>query len=88
MADVDRSLDVVIAAIRALAARGELPRDLAEWKLTPSTEIDELGIDSMGTLALLSELEERADVALGESALAGVRTLADLGRVLVDAGMR
>lgn len=74
--------DIVAAAIRSLAERGVLPRDLAGWRLDADTEIDGLGIDSLGKLNLLTELEERADVAISEGDLPGLRTLGDLGRLI------
>ena len=78
-------LALVISAIHALAARAELPRDLAARALAAETTIEELAIDSLGKMGLLSELEERADVALSEGMLQGLRTLADLARMLETA---
>jgi acyl carrier protein len=78
-------LAIVIAAIRAMAARAELPRDLAQRELSGETTIEELAIDSLGKMGLLSELEERADVGLSEGMLLGLRTLADLARMLETA---
>lgn len=75
-------VDVVVDAIQSLASRGVLPRDLAGWQLDAATEIDALGIDSLGKLNLLSELEERAYVAISEGDLPGLRTLGDLGRLI------
>lgn len=74
--------DVVVSAIQSLATRGVLPRDLVAWKLDGATEIDALGIDSLGKLNLLSELEERADVAISEGDLPGLKTLGDLARLI------
>jgi acyl carrier protein len=78
-------LTLVTNAIRTLAARAELPRDLTARELAAETTIEELAIDSLGKLGLLSELEERADVSLSESMLQGLRTLADLARMLESA---
>ncbi len=79
-------MEIVTNAITELAARGVLPRDLAARSFDAATKIDELGLDSLGKLELLSELEERADVTLSESMLPGLRTLGDLASVL--AGLR
>jgi acyl carrier protein len=76
---------LVIDSIRRLASCGELPRDLNARPLDGETAIDELGIDSLGKLSLLSELEERAEVRLSEGAIMGLRTLDDLARVLGEA---
>ena len=72
----------MLEAIRSLARSGILPRDLAERALAGATLIDELGLDSLAKLNLLSELEERADVTLSESMLPGLRTLDELARTL------
>jgi acyl carrier protein len=71
-------LALVTDAIVRLAGRGLVPRELAHAHLESSTLIDELGLDSLSKLNLLSELEERADVTLSESLLPGLRTLGDL----------
>lgn len=75
-------VDLVIAAIRHLAARKLIPADLANRPLDGATALDELGIDSLGKLELLTEIEERADVALSEGLLQGLRTLDDLARAV------
>jgi acyl carrier protein len=78
-------LPLVIEAIRHLSRRGTLPKDLADRALAGDTPIDALGIDSLGKLDLLSELEERADMTLSESMILGLRTLEDIAHML-DAG--
>lgn len=75
-------IDLVIDAIRHLAAFGRIPRDLASRPLAGSTALDALGIDSLGKLELLTEIEERVDVTLSESLLQGLRTLEDLARAV------
>ncbi len=78
-------LDLVIAAIRDLARRGALPGDLVGRELSAGTTIDELSIDSMAKLDLISELEVRADTALSEGMIQGLRTLGDLADALAAA---
>ena len=75
-------LPLVIEAIRHLSRRGALPKELATRALAGDTAIDALGIDSLGKLDLLSELEERADMTLSESMILGLRTLEDIARML------
>lgn len=77
-------VDLVIDAIRHLAARKLIPADLASRALDGATPIDDLGIDSLGKLELLSEIEERADVMLSEGLLQGLRTLDDLARAVAQ----
>jgi acyl carrier protein len=76
---------LVLAAIREMAVRGLLPRDLADRELCAATRIDELGIDSLAKLDLLSELEARANVSLSEGMIAGLRTLGEIAGVLEQA---
>jgi acyl carrier protein len=78
----DEPLDLVIETLRALARDGELPAAIAEEVLHADSAIDELGLDSMGKLSLLGAVEERADLALPEAALSGIRTLGDLARAV------
>jgi len=78
-------INVVMKAIRSLAERGEVPRDLAQRALAAETTIEELAIDSLGKLSLLTELEDLADVGLSEGMLAGLRTLGDMARMLETA---
>lgn len=75
----------MIETLRAMARAGAVPRDLADRPLAAETLIDDLAIDSLGKLNLLGELEERADVALSDGMLEGLRTLGDLARVLETA---
>jgi acyl carrier protein len=77
-------LDIVIGAIRHLASRKLIPSDLATRQLDGATAIDALGIDSLGKLELLTEIEERADVLLSEGLLQGMRTLDDLARAVAQ----
>ncbi len=78
-------IDLVIGAVRELARAGLVPRDLVDRPLAAATVIDDLGMDSLGKLELLSELEVRAEVALSEGMVMGVRTLGDLAAVVQHA---
>jgi acyl carrier protein len=75
-------IDLVIAAVRDLALRGIVPRELAKRSLDSATLIDDMGMDSLGKLELMSELESRADAALSEGMVMGINTLGDLAAVL------
>ncbi len=44
----------------------------------------ELGLSSLRTLELVAELEDRLDISLPLNALPGVRTVADLARLLEE----
>jgi acyl carrier protein len=77
-------LHLILDTLRDLSKQRVIPSDIAEMSLSGETEIDALGIDSIGKLNLLSELEERADMALSEGALQGRRTLGDLASALAE----
>jgi acyl carrier protein len=77
-------LPLVIAALRDLARQRVIPSDIAELALAEDTVIDDLGIDSVGKLNLVSELEDRADVGISEGALQGRRTLGDMAKMLAE----
>jgi acyl carrier protein len=75
-------IDIVIGAIRHLARGKRIPSDLVERALDGATPIDELGMDSLGKIELLTEIEDRADVMLSEGMLVGLRTLDDLAHAV------
>jgi len=79
MADL---LPLIIETIQDLARQRVIPWDITEMTLSADTEIDALGIDSVGKLDLLAEIEERADMAISEGALQGRRTLGELALAL------
>ncbi len=78
----NKSFEVVVNTIRDLARDNQLPKRLAEKELLPSTLLEDLGMDSLGQLNLLSELEERIDDTFAESAISGIDTLADLAEIV------
>jgi acyl carrier protein len=75
-------IDIVIGAIRHLARGKRIPSDLHDRPLDGATLIDSLGIDSLGKIELLTEIEDRADVMLSEGLLVGIRTLDDLAHAV------
>jgi len=80
------TIALVVETIRELAHRGTLPADLVEVQISEDTTVDTLGLDSVARLELLAELEERADIAVPESLVAGIRTIGDLAAALVHLG--
>ena len=75
-------IDIVIGAIRHLARGKRIPSDLRDRALDGTTPIDELGLDSLGKIELLTEIEDRADVMLSEGLLVGICTLDDLAHAV------
>ena len=78
----NKSFEIVVETIRELARGNQLPKRLAEKELLPSTLLEDLGMDSLGQLNLLSELEERIDDTFSESAISGIDTLEDLAEIV------
>lgn len=78
----NKSFEIVVETIRDLARDNQLPKRLAGKELLPSTLLEDLGMDSLGQLNLLSELEERVDDTFSESAISGIDTLADLAEIV------
>jgi acyl carrier protein len=67
----------------------QIIRDVAEPFIDEGVSVDEdavlgaeLGLSSLRTLELVAELEDRLDISLPLNALPGVRTVADLARLL------
>lgn len=72
------SADDLIALIRELATQGELPRDLGKAALTPSTKLEDLGLDSLGKVILLSALDEWRGVYVPDHMISAGMTLGAL----------
>lgn len=80
--------DRISAALLRMSSEGALPTSCAVSSLTRETEISELGIDSLGALILVAELESALEVRIPDSLLSGVRTLGQLEeRLIVVAGV-
>ncbi len=67
----------------------QIIREVAEPFIDEGASVDEdavlgaeLGLSSLRTLELVAELEDRLDISLPLNALPGVRTVADLARLL------
>lgn len=80
----NKSFEIVVETIRDLARDNQLPKRLADKELLPSTQLEDLGMDSLGQLNLLSELEERIDATFSETAISGIDTLADLAEIVAQ----
>lgn len=84
----NKSFEIVVEAIRDLARDNQLPKRLADKELLPSTLLEDLGMDSLGQLNLLSELEERIDDTFSESAISSIDTLEDLAEIITKSRER
>jgi acyl carrier protein len=80
---VDQSLMQFRRALIALRAAGELPPHVEISAVTTATRLRDLGLDSLGSLGLISTLEEAADIHLPEASLVGLELVADLLRVVL-----
>lgn len=69
----------------------QIIREVADPFIDEGVSVDEdavlgaeLGLSSLRTLELVAELEDRLDISLPLNALPGVRTVADLARLLEE----
>lgn len=76
-------LQIIIEEIRAMAANGTAPAELAVKHLDAETKLADLTLDSLGKMSLLSAVEYRADVVLGEGDLQNIKTLDDLAQTVL-----
>jgi acyl carrier protein len=79
----DHVFALIVETVRSLSLKGNFPRELISRPLEKETAITELGIDSLGKLSLISEIEDKAETMLGEGDLPGIKTLGDLAEVVV-----
>lgn len=61
--------DRVIDILRELAREEELPAHLVEGAILATDTVESLGIDSIGAVALIDRLEDRANVHLPDDFL-------------------
>ena len=66
-----------------MANEGALPTACNIDSLSADTEIAELGIDSLGALLLVAELESALETRIPDGLLSGVSTLGELEQRLV-----
>lgn len=57
----------LVALVTRLVSEGDLPDSAIAVELTAATGVDDLGLDSLGKLTLLEELEAAAGIELPES---------------------
>lgn len=70
--------DQLVAMLRSNAEAGILPAHIASMPLTPDMRLGELGIDSLGKMALLSALMDLTDKYLADDAFSDQHTLAEI----------
>lgn len=75
-------LQIIIDEIHAMTRNGGAPPELAGKSLNAETPITDLMLDSLGKLSLLSAVEDRADVMLGEGDIKNAKTLGDLAEAV------
>ena len=57
----------LVALLKRLVSVGDLPGSVAAVELKADTSVDDLGLDSLGKLTLLEELEAAAGLELPEA---------------------
>ncbi len=70
--------DQLVDMLRSNAAAGVLPAHIASMPLTPEITLGELGIDSLGKMALLSAMMDLTDKYLADDAFNDSKTLAEI----------
>lgn len=74
--------DAVIAVIRDLAGKGDLPDYLSEGEITGNDTVDSLGIDSIGGVYLIERLEELTGILMPDDFVELKFTVAELAERL------
>lgn len=74
----DEILQIIVDEIRQMARSGNAPPELIGKQLNAETKISDLTLDSLGKMSLLSAVEDRANVLLGEGDIQNAKTLGDL----------
>jgi acyl carrier protein len=75
------SVENLIDIIRELARQGDLPRDLGKVTLNSATKLEELGLDSLAKLILLSALDERRGIYIPDQMISTGMTLGYLADI-------
>jgi acyl carrier protein len=81
MADSQHSQEIAATVISVVSAEMGLPSE----DLTLKRSFEELGIDSLNGLSIITELENAFTVHLENEAIAKIRTLADVVRAVENA---
>jgi acyl carrier protein len=82
MRDATVTTSAIIDLIRTLARAAERPRRLETATISGDTRLADLGLDSLGTLALVEELGQMIGRVLPDDALDPDMTLGKLARDL------
>ncbi len=71
----------------------EVERDFTEYlgahygiepdQITDESTLDDLGVDSLGVLAIADIVEKKYDISLDDERIAGVRTLSDFRNLIL-----
>jgi acyl carrier protein len=71
----------LVEMVREHARGGMLPDHLIDMPLTPQTRVSDLGVDSLGKMALLTALMDLTDKYLPDNALNDDQTLAEIAEI-------
>ena len=80
----DSTVSMLNSTVQLLVQENYFPSELASRKFLPTDRLDDLGIDSLGAIAFIAELEKQADVHLNAEALESVETFGDLAKLLMS----
>ena len=77
--------DEIVQILRDNALAGVLPAHVAKMTLKPETRLSDLGIDSLGKMALLTALMDYTDKYLADDTFKDDQTLAEISEVIATA---
>lgn len=83
MPQSQRVVDDIIALIRELATQGDLPRDLVTASISAETTLENLSLDSLGKMILLSALDESCGFYISGELLSPELTIGGLAAKIV-----
>ena len=80
--------DAIVAVIREGAGKGEFPGFLEALPITPHTRLEELGLDSLCKMSLLTALMDITDQYFPDELFEGRHTLGEIVAHAERAGTR
>jgi acyl carrier protein len=81
-ARIEDAIAVINKTVQLLVRDGYFPGELASTALEAGDRLDDLGIDSLGAVAFIAELEKQAGLQVNAEELEQLETIGDLADLL------